>query len=86
MGVIDIFENILDLIYPQVCGICGKFDSKSLCNKCKTKLDKEFAFQTDNYENDISKNFIEHHYFFKYENIIRNQILALKFKEKPYNY
>ena len=86
MGVINIFGKILDLIYPQVCGICGKIDSKSLCNKCKIKLEKEFVFQTDNYENDISKNFIEHNYFFKYENIIRSQILALKFQEKPYIY
>lgn len=81
-----IFERILDLIYPQVCGICGKKDSKSLCNKCKTKLEKEFNYQIDSYEEDLSKNFIEHNYFFKYENIIRSQILALKFQEKPYIY
>jgi ComF family protein len=57
-----------------------------LCNKCKIKLEKEYFFRTDNYESDFSKNFIEHHYFFKYENLIRNQILALKFQEKPYIY
>ena len=84
--MIVIYENILNLIYPQVCGICGKLNSKSLCNKCKTKLQKEYQFQTDNYEEDISKNFIEHNYFFKYENLIREQILALKFQEKPYIY
>lgn len=81
-----ILENILDLIYPQVCGICGKLNLKSLCNKCKIKLEKEFEYQTDNYEEDSSKNFIKHHYFFKYENLIRNQIIALKFQEKPYIY
>ena len=86
IGVILIFEKILDLIYPQVCGICGKLNKKSLCNKCKTKLEKEFNFQIDNYEEDISKKFIEHNYFFKYENTIRSQILALKFQEKPYVY
>lgn len=74
------------MIYPQVCGICGKLNSKSLCNKCKTRLQKEYQFQTDNYEEDISKNFMEHNYFFKYENLIREQILALKFQEKPYIY
>lgn len=47
-------------------------------------MEKEFSFKTDNYEKDISKNFIEHNYFFKYGNIIRSQILALKFQEKPY--
>ena len=84
--MITIFQQILDLIYPQVCGICGKQDSKSLCNKCIIKLEKEFEFQTDNYEEDLSKNFIEHNYFFKYGDIIRSQILALKFQEKPYVY
>jgi len=72
------------LIYPQVCGICGKVSTESLCNKCKIKLMKEFNFQIDNYEQDESKNFIEHNYFFKYENLIRSQMLELKFKEKPY--
>ena len=82
----NILENILDLIYPQVCGICGKTNTKLLCNKCKLKIQKEFKYQKDNYKEDINKNFIEHHYFFKYENLIRSQIIAIKFQEKPYIY
>lgn len=82
----NILQIILDLIYPQVCGICGKLNTKSLCNKCKIKLEQEFKFQTDDYEKEESKNFIEHHYFFKYQNLIRSQILGLKFQEKPYIY
>ena len=84
--MIEFIEKILDLVYPQVCGICGKLQNKSLCNKCRIKLEKEFEFQTDYYEQDLSKNFVEHNYFFKYGNIIRDQIIALKFKEKPYVY
>lgn len=84
--MINILDKTLDFIYPQICGICGKLNSKSLCNKCKIKLEKEFNYQIDNYEEDLSKNFIEHSYFFKYENLIRRQILALKFQEKPYIY
>jgi len=61
-------------------------NSKSLCNKCRIKLEKEFKYETDYYKEDIGKNFIKHHYFFKYENLIRSQILALKFQEKPYVY
>ena len=49
-------------------------------------MEKEFKYQTENYEEDVSKNFSEHNYFFKYENVIRSQILALKFQEKPYVY
>ena len=85
-GVITIIEKILDLIYPQVCSICGKLNIEALCNKCKVKLKTEFKFQIDNYEEDINKNFIQHYYFFKYQNMIRNQILSLKFHEKPYVY
>ena len=80
----NIFNKILDLIYPQICGICGKLNKQSLCNKCKVKLKTEFKFQTDSYENDIYINYIEHHYFFRYESLIRNQIIGLKFQEKPY--
>lgn len=74
------------MLYPQVCGICGKTNQRSLCNRCNTKLKKEFTFTIDDYNNDLSKSFIEHCYFFKYENLIRDQIIALKFHEKPYIY
>lgn len=80
------FESILNLIYPQVCGICGRVNKKSLCNKCKIKLKNEFSFTSDNYNEDINKNYIEHYYFFKYENLIRELILSLKFHEKSYVY
>ena len=82
--MIYILEKILDLIYPQTCSICGKLNKKSLCNKCALKLKKEYEFKTDNYEEDKSKNFAEHHYFFRYGNLIRNQLIALKFQEKTF--
>lgn len=84
--MIDILEKILDIVYPQICSICGKTNTKSLCIKCKIKLEKEFLFITDSYDKDLRKNFIEHHYFFKYDDLIRRQILSLKFREKPYIY
>lgn len=86
MGVNNIIGTILDIIYPQVCGICGKVSSKSICNKCRARLKSEFKFEMDDYTEDVQKNFNEHHYFFKYENLIRQQILDLKFHEKPYVY
>ena len=86
IGVIDILERILDVVYQQLCGICGKINTKSLCNKCKIKLEKEFLFITDSYKTDLQKNFVEHHYFFKYDDLIRKLILSLKFHEKPYIY
>ena len=79
-----ILKQILNIIYPQVCSICGSINSQALCSKCNTKLNKGFSFQTDNYSKNLNKNFVEHHYFFKYENLIRDQIISLKFHEKPY--
>ena len=76
----------MNLVYPQVCSICGKVNTKLICNRCNIKLKKEFLFQSDDYNNDLSKNFIEHYYFFKYQDLIRNQILSLKFHEKSYIY
>lgn len=86
MGVNNIIGTILDIIYPQVCGICGKVSSKSICNKCRARLKSEFKFEMDDYAEDAQKNFNEHYYFFKYENLIRQQILDLKFHEKTYVY
>ena len=84
--IIKIKEKILDLIYPQVCGNCGKINVNSLCNKCKAELEKEFKFEVDDYLESEEKNFIEHYYFFKYQELIRKHILSLKFQEKPYIY
>ncbi len=53
---------------------------------CKIKLKEQYLFNTDNYSKDKLKNFSEHHYFFKYEDLIRSQLLSLKFQEKPYIY
>lgn len=73
-------------MYPQVCGGCECINAKPLCNKCKVKLTNEFKFCIDDYSNDNTKNFTEHYYFFKYENLIRKLLLDLKFHEKPYIY
>ncbi len=58
----------------------------AICNKCYKKMKKEYCFGIDNYRNDKNKNFIEHYYFFKYRELIRDQIIALKFREKAYIY
>lgn len=78
--------NILDMLFPQICSICGKPNQESLCNRCRKILEKEFEFKTDNYEANIGKNFKEHSYCFKYQEEIRNQIIDYKFQEKPYIY
>ena len=69
-----LIESLTDVIFPNVCGICGKLDEKSLCKKCEMKLQKDFRDQ--NYNELIS--------IFSYEGIIRSNILNYKFKDKPY--
>ena len=30
--------NLLNLIYPNVCGFCNKVCKNEFCNKCKVKI------------------------------------------------
>ena len=77
--------NLIDLVFPQVCGICGKLNKDGLCNKCKIKLEGLA-------ENIILDKDLEEMYFnkliytFKYEGLIRKIILDYKFYEKSYIY
>ena len=79
----NIKEQILNLIYPQVCGICGKGKNTYLCKKCENKLKAIAIFGQDEY---LDKYFENHYYIFKYDNLIRNLIIDYKFNEKPYLY
>ena len=79
-------NKLLDLIYPPVCGICGKIDSNSLCKKCEIKINKQAIFGVDNYKTNKEKIFDEHLYVFKYNGIIRDVILNYKFNERAYLY
>lgn len=81
----NILEEILDLIYPQVCGICGKLDKKSLCKRCENSLRKHFNLQIDDYSN-LETYYDKHIYFFSYEETIRRLIINYKFNEKSYLY
>ncbi len=77
--------NIIDMLFPQVCGICGKLNKEGLCKKCKINLEKLA-------ENGIVNQSLEGMYFdeliyiFKYEGLIRKVILDYKFHEKPHMY
>lgn len=77
--------SILNLIYPPVCGICGKFNSEFLCKKCYIMLKNEADFSIVTNHN-FEKRFAEHLYIFKYEGMIRKIILKYKFQDKAYLY
>lgn len=77
------------LIFPPMCSICGKLSKNYLCSKCNIKLKKQATFKVDSY---ITKNgfhrkyFDEHIYFFKYEGLIRQEIIKFKFDGESYKY
>ena len=75
--------KILNLFYPPVCGICGKFSEEFLCKKCEILLKSQAKFKIEKQENEV---FEEHLYIFSYEGIIRKMILNYKFQEKSYLY
>lgn len=74
-------SNIINLIYPTVCGICGEISKGDICNKCKVKIRK---FQKSKKHIYLTKNFDTHMYLFDYQGIIRQKILQYKFGEKTY--
>ena len=73
----------IHLIYPNVCGICDYIHPESLCKKCEIYLNKIAKITIDNYTN---KNFRKHLYLFRYEEKIKERLLAYKFYQKSYIY
>lgn len=85
--IFRIQEDILNLIYPPICGICGKLDKNLLCKKCELQLKKMQKNKIIAEGNDVNnKYFNEIIYIFKYEGIIRKTLIDYKFKEKSYLY
>ena len=82
----NVIEFLLELVYPNVCGICGKIDKNSLCENCKLEIEKDIIAKIDNYNNVTSKIFNKHGYIFKYYGEIRKLLINYKFNNKPYLY
>ena len=75
--------NLLELVYPNVCGFCNKICKNELCNKCKMKI---IQHQIDIVIKPENKYFKELISILKYEGIIRYKILQYKFEDKAYIY
>ena len=80
------FEKFLDLIFPNVCGFCDRLDKNSLCKNCELMLSKYELNCIKDYRQDKTKYFDYLFCGLKYENIVRNKIIAYKFGEKSYLY
>lgn len=84
--IFKIQEKISNLLYPPVCGICGKIALKGICIKCNVELKKQAEENILQKEEIEEKNFEELMYIFKYEGQVRKLILDYKFNEKSYMY
>lgn len=73
----------INLIFPNVCGICDKISKEDLCKKCEIELKNIAKIKIDKYND---KNFKKHLYIFKYEGIIKERLIKFKFREKAYVY
>ena len=77
--------NFIDIIYPPVCGFCGKISKNRLCKKCEIRYKNQSACKIETYK-DTSSYFDEHIYLFQYDGEIRDIIIKYKFEEKSYIY
>ena len=81
--ILCFIKHAINLIYPNVCGICDKICKEDLCEKCEIKLKNIAKVKVDKYKD---KNFNKHLYLFKYEGIIKERLIKFKFDERPYIY
>ena len=75
--------NLLDIIFPPTCEICGKVGTY-LCNECYKELKKyEIPNQNNNYDyydNESNSKF----FLYKYEGKVRELLISYKFNDKAY--
>ena len=80
------FEKILNLIFPNVCGFCNKINTNSLCKRCELNLSKYEIYCIKSYIDDKQKYFDFLFSALKYENTVREKIIQYKFHENSYLY
>lgn len=83
MQINEIIKYVINLIYPNVCGICDKLCDDDICKKCEIKLNNISKIKIDRYTN---KYFKKHLYIFKYDGIIKERLIKYKFNERNYIY
>lgn len=83
MQINEIIKYVINLIYPNVCGICDKLCDDDIRKKCEIKLNNISKIKIDRYTN---KYFKKHLYIFKYEGIIKERLIKYKFNERNYIY
>lgn len=76
-----LLENIKELLFPKVCGICGKIAPTPICLYCRRKIELLIESNIVNVHN---KYFEKQAYMFNYNGIIREKLINYKFNEQAY--
>ena len=76
-------NSIINIFYPNVCGMCDKISKYDICPKCLAKLNKIKQCKKHIY---LRRNFTTHMYIFKYEDIVRQKLIKYKFSDQAYRY
>lgn len=76
--------NILEIIYPSKCGICGNLDKDGLCDECYTKLNKNVRNRIICPSKKLGIVYFQvGMYIYDYKDI-RNLMINYKFNQKSY--
>lgn len=78
------FENFLNLIYPNVCGFCGKINVDNTCKICRENL--KYICGGNILLPYARKNFDGLIFAYRYEGIVKRKILEFKFFNKKFLY
>lgn len=74
---------IVNIFYPNACGICGNISKYDICPKCIKKLNEIKQCKKHIY---LTKSFTDEMYIFKYKDLIRECFIKYKFREQNYRY
>ena len=76
-------DFLLNLIYPKVCGFCGKINENCLCEECEKRIGKMLIYKEENMRDKYFEKLI---YLAHYDGEFRESILSYKFFDKSYMY
>lgn len=76
-------NDVINIFYPNVCGICDKISKYDICPKCLKKLNNIKQCKKHIY---LKRNFTTHMYIFKYEDMVREKFIKYKFYDQAYRY
>ena len=80
----NLFNAVLNFIFPQTCGICEKICEDAICSSCKKKLEKITFPHRKCFLEITGIYYDEHMHIFKYEGIIKEKLRQYKFKDQAY--